>query len=742
MRAEPNATPEEIAALSMNWEGLSRNNYSGVLSESSGFEPVTNSVQDPNAVPVASGNEIVLKSVRPFLDTATNSVALNTNYAVAIDPTGYDLSTKAGTEAFLRDVGQRVYEQKPDWFEAQKVNFPNKSDAEIFRTAGSSLMFENLTPEQYANMSPEAKQGFDESVYTHTIGSTPVAQGFFEGMRDVAIPDGLRPFEISMAFTDHRINSMKQAAGGWDNPSSLGLVSQAGQAEAVRSFGIFKNNEEYAAANPPGSGTSITGLATDMMGVNGGAVGRILDKIGIGGDLGKIIRQTTEELAEHPVQAMITLGTLGWGIEAAAAVPPPAMDVGAGAAAEGGLSTAGANAATDPLASGLSEGVAIDTAISGTGTGFETASLANLGTGVATDNILAGTVFDAAAVEAALTGAGATGAASGIAGGFIDPSNAVVTNTLAPELTAQNVLLEPGLGSLAGGGISLGASPVITDIATNGAGLGAALGNTAGSAIPPTVPITDQVAAATGGATADTVTGSVVGDVVAGGSVLDAINNSTVDDIANNGAGVNNILGGGDSGGLFSGDFWGDFWGSSEDGTGLAGIIGGITGAQNDSLANVLGQLIGGNIDQNNIEQQEQLIRDLYGQAIDVSDPFGQYRDQYATRLNNLYEDPSSIADLPNYKFMMDQGTQAINRSAAAKGGRLSGNVLYELQEYGQDLASQVRNDELSNLITLSGANVNPGNAAQPLMGMANQLTGLNNQGLAAWGNRLNNIVG
>lgn len=42
----------------------------------------------------------------------------------------------------------------------------------------------------------------------------------------------------------------------------------------------------------------------------------------------------------------------------------------------------------------------------------------------------------------------------------------------------------------------------------------------------------------------------------------------------------------------------------------------------------------------------------------------------------------------PGYQFRMDQGSQALQRSAAARGGLLNGGTLKALDRYGQDFAS------------------------------------------------------
>lgn len=50
----------------------------------------------------------------------------------------------------------------------------------------------------------------------------------------------------------------------------------------------------------------------------------------------------------------------------------------------------------------------------------------------------------------------------------------------------------------------------------------------------------------------------------------------------------------------------------------------------------------------------------------------------------------------PGYQFRMDQGQQAIERSAAARGGVMNGGTLKSLQRYGQDYASGEYNNAYS----------------------------------------------
>jgi hypothetical protein len=52
----------------------------------------------------------------------------------------------------------------------------------------------------------------------------------------------------------------------------------------------------------------------------------------------------------------------------------------------------------------------------------------------------------------------------------------------------------------------------------------------------------------------------------------------------------------------------------------------------------------------------------------------------------------------PGYKWQLEQGTAAIDASAAARGGLMSGRTLQDLQAYGQGLADQDREAYLSRL--------------------------------------------
>lgn len=93
------------------------------------------------------------------------------------------------------------------------------------------------------------------------------------------------------------------------------------------------------------------------------------------------------------------------------------------------------------------------------------------------------------------------------------------------------------------------------------------------------------------------------------------------------------------------------------------------------------------------------------GGQVDPNDPWGFYRESAGNELSTFIggEDPSNFyknklkqmstgefsPDDPSYKFRLEQGQQTLERSLAARGLLNSGNAAIELQQYGQESASQ-----------------------------------------------------
>jgi hypothetical protein len=106
------------------------------------------------------------------------------------------------------------------------------------------------------------------------------------------------------------------------------------------------------------------------------------------------------------------------------------------------------------------------------------------------------------------------------------------------------------------------------------------------------------------------------------------------------------------------------------------------------------------------------------------------------------------ISKLPGYAFEMQQGQQALQNSAAARGQALSGNTIQATQQFGQGLAStqfQQYMQQLAGLANLGQASAsNTANQGASLLSGAgaslasgqNAAAGYNAAGLANWGNQ------
>ena len=138
-----------------------------------------------------------------------------------------------------------------------------------------------------------------------------------------------------------------------------------------------------------------------------------------------------------------------------------------------------------------------------------------------------------------------------------------------------------------------------------------------------------------------------------------------------------------------------------------------------------LGSTAYGLYNANQIRQQAQRL-----------DAMAPYRAGYAAQLAQLNANPGSVTSLPGYQFGMDQGSQALQRAAAAQGYTGSGNAQIALQQYGQNYANQYLQQQQQYLAALAGGS-NP--AAVQGTALAAQLAG---QSLGSLGYGLNRQYG
>jgi hypothetical protein len=135
---------------------------------------------------------------------------------------------------------------------------------------------------------------------------------------------------------------------------------------------------------------------------------------------------------------------------------------------------------------------------------------------------------------------------------------------------------------------------------------------------------------------------------------------------------------------------------------------------------------------------------------------FAPYREAGTTALGqiqNLLADPSAITKQADYKFGLDQGRNALENSASARGMTYSGAQSKALNQFGQDYAGSKLNESYNRLAGIAGigqqatnsttsAGMNYGNqAGNTLQNMGNaRASGYIGQS-NGWGNAFGNIL-
>jgi hypothetical protein len=148
--------------------------------------------------------------------------------------------------------------------------------------------------------------------------------------------------------------------------------------------------------------------------------------------------------------------------------------------------------------------------------------------------------------------------------------------------------------------------------------------------------------------------------------------------------------------------------------------------------------------------EQVALQREQYLKNLELNAPF---REAGLTAQNKLlgylglgagdgrYARDFSMADYqadPGYAFRLSEGTKALDRTAAARGGLLSGAALKGAQRYGQDLASQEYQNAFNRYQTERAAQLNP---LQSLAGVGQTAAGTLTNAYGAFGAQTANVV-
>jgi hypothetical protein len=103
----------------------------------------------------------------------------------------------------------------------------------------------------------------------------------------------------------------------------------------------------------------------------------------------------------------------------------------------------------------------------------------------------------------------------------------------------------------------------------------------------------------------------------------------------------------------------------------------------------------------------------MFNKQLELQEPF---RQSGINALNKIESGDIMGAMDPSYKFRLGEGMKALERSAAARGGLISGGALKAAQRYGQDFASTEFGNAYNRLASRAGfgqtASTNMGGAA------------------------------
>jgi hypothetical protein len=170
----------------------------------------------------------------------------------------------------------------------------------------------------------------------------------------------------------------------------------------------------------------------------------------------------------------------------------------------------------------------------------------------------------------------------------------------------------------------------------------------------------------------------------------------------------------------------------------MGGIVGGIVSSV---AGNVVGGLLGGkaakkaaNTQAASADRATELQREMYEKNIELNAPFREAGLSAQNRLldymgltpggSGKYAKDFSMADFqqdPGYAFRLSEGMKALDRTAAARGGMLSGAALRGATRYGQEMGSQEYTNAFNRYQTNRANQLNP---LQSLMGAGQTAAG------------------
>lgn len=173
-------------------------------------------------------------------------------------------------------------------------------------------------------------------------------------------------------------------------------------------------------------------------------------------------------------------------------------------------------------------------------------------------------------------------------------------------------------------------------------------------------------------------------------------------------------------------------------GDSIGSIVGGVGGFMIGGPAGAaVGASLGGGYDasqaagrasdamQDASREQLALQREMWQQGREDTAPWRQAGEQAIGDMQNMLSGNYDLTTDPGYQFRLEQGTNALDASAAARGNLFSGRQLKALTEYGQNFGSNEYNNRFNRLASMSGmGQVSSGQAANLGSNYANQMGG------------------
>lgn len=109
-------------------------------------------------------------------------------------------------------------------------------------------------------------------------------------------------------------------------------------------------------------------------------------------------------------------------------------------------------------------------------------------------------------------------------------------------------------------------------------------------------------------------------------------------------------------------------------------------------------------------------LTSTYNNSLNNYSPYLNLGNQANSGLSSLLSgDYSGFYNSPDYQSALASGTQALDRSAAAKGSLYSGGQSADLTAYGQNLANQYLNNYRNSLMSLSNTGLSAANNVSSL---------------------------